>query len=169
MQEEMSKVSMALGAGVIVSGIYMFGFAPPGSLFIMVFLVLALAFAISASIDNAAARRRYRQKREGVENREPRLKGEPVEATPEILAGHDSFELLDFDTGNSLGTVRRALLEELIKVQKSLFMDLESNDFFILAGTPEFLQENGASKELVQLIENALAGRDDVMIRWVVA
>lgn len=153
---------------IIVLGIYLFGIASPNpdSPLGSVFVVLFPSTVILGFILRAAEDRQAREKRKELENCEPRLKGDPLEATREILAEHANFELLDYGTGNSLGKISRASLELLIKVYEDVGMG--SNDFLILAETIPTLQEYGASTELVQLIENAPAEDGLLIIRWVI-
>lgn len=164
--DDTSKAHRVLIGALVISGIYLFGFAAPHSTFGFVFLALFFAVFIYHSIASRAASRRHRKKKEDAEHRESELRGAPPKATPEILAGHDTFELLDVESGKRLGAISRALLDELIKAHES--WGLEANDFFILAETPQYLEETGGSKELVLFLDKLLAGRDSMTVRWVI-
>lgn len=165
--EDMSKLSRVLVILVLLAGFCLFLFRPTGSLFLMVFLSLVLATVISTSRDNAVKDRLRSKEKEDAEAREPRIKGSPLEAAPQILADNESFELLDVDSGRSMGRVDRALLEELIKAHES--WGLESNDFFIMEETAQYLEETGASKELVLFLKKLMDGQEATTVRWVIA
>lgn len=74
------------------------------------------------------------------------------------------IQIFEAQSGRSLGT----LTEEQLAFLKTR-LEKESDDdrdFYLTGATVDILAENGADAGLVQLLRGAMAGRDELEIRW---
>ena len=72
--------------------------------------------------------------------------------------------LYDNDTGDELGRISDTQLQFLIdQLEEETLTD---QDYYLNATTVEFLVTNGADADLMELLRNAIAGKDGVEIRW---
>jgi hypothetical protein len=67
-------------------------------------------------------------------------------------------------TGALLGTVSESDVECLIDVLEE--EDSRDVDYFIDLDTADILEDNGASKELMQLLRAAIGANEGVDVRW---
>ena len=92
----------------------------------------------------------------------PRTRRQAVPGTD-----HDEgtmIRLFDAETDEPLGSISEAQLEFLMDE-----MEEESStdrDYYINGETIEMLEEHGAEKELVAVLREALADRDEMEVRW---
>jgi FMN phosphatase YigB (HAD superfamily) len=68
-------------------------------------------------------------------------------------------EYPDTDQRETLGTLTEAQLDFLVENLEEEFE--EDQEYFLSPDTVEYLKEQGADKDLIALLENALAGTQD--------
>ena len=86
----------------------------------------------------------------------------PSDSAP--ARGDGSVDLVDADSGASIGAITEAQLASL-----DAHLELESSeddDYYIDEATLAMLEEKGADADLIALLRGALAGRDGVNVRW---
>ena len=74
------------------------------------------------------------------------------------------INLNEKDTNKSLGQITEDQLQYLIDNLEEEW--LEDQDYVITPLLLEYFEGNGADTELVSLLRNALAGRDEIEIVW---
>ena len=74
------------------------------------------------------------------------------------------IRLHDAERGTSLGTITEEQLQFLMGELEE--ESTEDRDYYISADTVDMLEENGADRDLVTLLRNALAEGDGIDIRW---
>ena len=74
------------------------------------------------------------------------------------------IRLHDAERGTSLGTITEEQLQFLMGELEE--ESTEDRDYYISADTVHMLEENGADRDLVTLLRNALAEGDGIDIRW---
>lgn len=74
------------------------------------------------------------------------------------------IRLHDAEHGTPIGTITEEQLQFLMDELEE--ESTEDRDYYISADTVDMLEENGADRELVTLLRNAVAGGDGVDIRW---
>ena len=72
--------------------------------------------------------------------------------------------LFDNDTGAEIGSIGEDDLQFLIDQLEE--EDLTDQDYFLNPTTLEFLKSNGASAALAKMLDDAMAGKEGVEIRW---
>jgi hypothetical protein len=75
------------------------------------------------------------------------------------------IQMRDKETGKLLGSISEENLQFLIDNLEEESDD--DTDYYLNRTTVDMLKENGASDELIELLNNALGDRDDVEIEWV--
>lgn len=144
-----------------------YGFLVEGQ-FDAAFLVLLVLFPlifISQMIDNRKARRASEAAREEATRIQPALVGEAPRTIPTEYAEHREFPLIDRDSGQVVARLRKPQLTSLIEQHRS--WGLDPNDFYIMAETVQVLEEERADPDLVMALRQAMRGRDDLELRWV--
>ena len=74
------------------------------------------------------------------------------------------IRLHDAERGTPLGTITEEQLQFLMGELEE--ESTEDRDYYISADTVDMLEENGADRDLVTLLRNALAEGDGIEIRW---
>jgi processive 1,2-diacylglycerol beta-glucosyltransferase len=74
------------------------------------------------------------------------------------------IELHDTERGMRLGTISDEQLQFLVDALEE--ESLEDKDYYISADTIDMLEEDGADRQLLQLLRGALGGREGMDIRW---
>lgn len=74
------------------------------------------------------------------------------------------IRLHDAERGTPLGTITEEQLQFLMGELEE--ESTEDRDYYISADTVDMLEENGADRDLVTLLRNALAEGDGIDIRW---
>jgi hypothetical protein len=74
------------------------------------------------------------------------------------------IRLHDAERGTPIGTITEEQLQFLMDELEE--ESAEDRDYYISADTVDMLEENGADRELVTLLRNAVAEGDGVDIRW---
>ncbi|MGQ0714440.1 MAG: galactosyldiacylglycerol synthase [Gemmatimonadaceae bacterium] len=74
------------------------------------------------------------------------------------------IELHDAERGTRLGTISDEQLQFLVEALEEA--SLEDKDYYISADTVDMLEEDGADRQLLQLLRSALSGREGMDIRW---
>jgi hypothetical protein len=72
--------------------------------------------------------------------------------------------LIDKTTGKTIGTITQAQLQALVD-----HLEEESDtdqDYWVNAGTIDWLEDNGADASLVSMLRLALGEREDMDIEW---
>jgi len=75
------------------------------------------------------------------------------------------IKLKNKETGEMLGSISDEELQFLIDHLEEEFD--EDTDYYLNRVTVEMLGEEGAPRPLMDILEHALGGRDDVEIQWV--
>jgi hypothetical protein len=75
------------------------------------------------------------------------------------------IKMRDKDTGAMLGSISEENLQFLIDNLEEESDD--DTDYYLTRETVEMLIANGASDDLIKLLNNALGDKDDVEIEWV--
>lgn len=109
-------------------------------------------------------RQRWRKAREDAKKRQPVLAEEPMFVPADALPPGEEFGVYDIETGDALGNLPRTQLEALIRFHEDC--GLETNDFFVMHETPEFMSEQGQLPALVETLKNWLNDRDSMELRW---
>lgn len=128
-------------------------------------LVLFPLIFISQMLDNRNARRASEAAREEATRKQPALAGEAPRTIPTEYAESREFPLIDRDSGEVVVRLRKPQLISLIEQHRS--WGLDPNDFYIMAETVQVLEEERADPDLVMALRQAMRGRDDVELRWV--
>lgn len=131
----------------------------------LVLLVLFPLIFISQMIDNRNARRANEAAREEAARNQPALDGEAPLAIPPEYAENREFPLIDRDSGEVVARLRKPQLTSLIEQHRS--WGLDPNDFYIMTETVQVLEEASADPDLVMALRQAMRGRDDLELRWV--
>jgi hypothetical protein len=72
--------------------------------------------------------------------------------------------LFDNDSGAELGRINEEQLQFLIdQLEEETLTD---QDYYLNPTTLEFLKKNGADEGLAKILDDALAGKEGVEIRW---
>lgn len=132
--------------------------------FLIVLVLFPLIF-ISQMIDNRNARRASEAAREEAARKQPALAGEAPRAIPPEYAENREFPLIDRDSGEVVARLRKSQLTSLIEQHRS--WGLDPNDFYIMVETVQALEEERSDPDLVMALRQALRGRDDIELRWV--
>jgi processive 1,2-diacylglycerol beta-glucosyltransferase len=74
------------------------------------------------------------------------------------------IELHDTERGTRLGTISDEQLQFLVDALEE--ESLEDKDYYISADTIDMLEEDGADRQLLQLLRGALGGREGMDVRW---
>jgi hypothetical protein len=74
------------------------------------------------------------------------------------------IRLLDIGDGSEIGAITDAQLQQLIDLLEEESID--DRDYYVSRATLELFEARGADPQLVALLREALAGRDDMDIRW---
>ena len=74
------------------------------------------------------------------------------------------IELHDAERGTRLGTISDEQLQFLVEALEE--ESLEDKDYYISADTIDMLEEDGADRQLLQLLRGALGGREGMDVRW---
>jgi hypothetical protein len=74
------------------------------------------------------------------------------------------INLREKDTDRELGSISEAQFQYLVDQLEEESM--EDNDYAISKTTLDYFESQGADPELVSLLRNALAGRDEMDIVW---
>jgi processive 1,2-diacylglycerol beta-glucosyltransferase len=74
------------------------------------------------------------------------------------------IQLHDKDSGARIGTITEAQLQFLIDQLEEETRD--DQDYYINDTTLDLFEQQGADKALVALLRKALAGRNEMEIRW---
>jgi processive 1,2-diacylglycerol beta-glucosyltransferase len=74
------------------------------------------------------------------------------------------IELHDSERGMRLGTISDEQLQFLVDALEE--ESLEDKDYYISADTIDMLEEDGADRQLLQLLRGALGGREGMDVRW---
>ena len=74
------------------------------------------------------------------------------------------IQIHDKDTGSWIGTLSEDNLQFLIDQLEE--ESGEDQDYYINETTIDLFEEDGADKDLVSLLRNALNGRTEMEIRW---
>ncbi len=75
------------------------------------------------------------------------------------------IQMRDKDTGAMLGSISEENLQFLIDNLEEETED--DKDYYLNRATIDMLKENGASDELIKLLNDAIGERDNVEIEWV--
>jgi len=75
------------------------------------------------------------------------------------------IQMRDKDTGAMLGSISEENLQFLIDNLEEETED--DKDYYLTRATIDMLKENGASDELIKLLNDAIGDRDNVEIEWV--
>ncbi|MCK6554862.1 galactosyldiacylglycerol synthase [Candidatus Binatia bacterium] len=74
------------------------------------------------------------------------------------------IELRDKESGSTLGTISDQQLEFLRDQLEE--ESPEDDDYYIDRATLDMLEEQGADRDLLDLLKRALGGREDMEIQW---
>lgn len=74
------------------------------------------------------------------------------------------IELHDAERGTRLGTISDEQLQFLVEALEE--ESLEDKDYYISADTIDMLEEDGADRQLLELLRGALGGREGMDVRW---
>ena len=74
------------------------------------------------------------------------------------------IRLHDSERGTPIGTITEEQLRFLMDQLEE--ESAEDRDYYISADTVDMLEENGADRELVTLLRNAVTGSDGIDVRW---
>jgi processive 1,2-diacylglycerol beta-glucosyltransferase len=74
------------------------------------------------------------------------------------------IELHDAERGMRLGTISDEQLQFLVDALEE--ESVEDKDYYISADTIDMLEEDGADRQLLQLLRGALGGREGMDVRW---
>lgn len=74
------------------------------------------------------------------------------------------IQLHDKESGARIGTITEAQLQFLVDQLEEETRD--DQDYYINTTTLDLFEERGADQTLVALLRQALAGRDEMEIRW---
>jgi hypothetical protein len=74
------------------------------------------------------------------------------------------IQLYDMDTDEPCGTLTDEQFEVLVDALEE--EGTGDRDYFINADVVDMLQANGADPDLLRVLRKALAGRDEMEIRW---
>lgn len=161
----MSRTGAILMVAAFGSWIYLFIFRDH---FVPVFWIgfglFGAAFVVQ-EMDKARYRRERKESREMAMERQPALKSEPLTEIPEAIPENREFPLVDRDSGEVVVTLRKSQLQALINQHREWGMD--PNDFYIMTETVEVLDELRADQDLVVRLRQAMRGRDDMEVRWI--
>jgi len=72
--------------------------------------------------------------------------------------------LKDKDTGTTLGTISEQQLQFLRDQLEE--ESPEDDDYYINQATLDMLEEQGADRDLLDLLKQALGGREDMELQW---
>lgn len=72
--------------------------------------------------------------------------------------------LKDKDTGTTLGTISEQQLQFLRDQLEE--ESPEDDDYYINQATLDMLEEQGADRDLLDLLKQALGGREDMEVQW---
>jgi hypothetical protein len=74
------------------------------------------------------------------------------------------IRLHDTERGTPIGMITEQQLQFLMDQLEE--ESAEDRDYYVSADTVDMLEENGADRELVVLLRNAVAGSDGIDVRW---
>ena len=74
------------------------------------------------------------------------------------------IELQDAERGTRLGTISDEQLQFLVDALEE--ESLADKDYYISADTIDMLEEDGADRQLLEILRGALGGREGMDIRW---
>lgn len=75
-----------------------------------------------------------------------------------------SITLFDHDTGAEIGRINEEQLQFLIdQLEEETLTD---QDYYLNPTTLDFLKKNGADDKLAKMLDDAIAGKEGVEIRW---
>lgn len=164
--EDVSWPNRILVFALLAFALYLFVFAPEDFQYTWLFAPLFLATFIYHLVDSATARRRSAVQRAHAQARQPALGAAPLKVSSRELPFGMEFGVFDLDSGESLGRLSREQLSRLIAIHEG--WGLDTNDFFIMPETIQVISEELGEPGIAAFLDQGLAGRDSMEVRWAV-
>jgi len=168
----MSRMSVALfvgfffffGLGLIV--LYVLKLESIAVLIFLAGFLVGVAMGISYFLDDHRYRSSLRREYERNFPKHPNaFAGEPADLEPACIDDEQRFSLYDRDTAGYIGDISGRELRFLIEHYDQ--WGLGRNDFLVMPETVEILRTEGLDRSVAELLETALAKRQDsIEVRW---